>query len=247
MTIRITTTRDTRIDLGGVNTRIGAAVRLLQFGDSLLPVGSFTFSNGIESAVQLGVVHDADTLGEFVHAALQQAAGSDGVALLAAFRGSTACDDALIDDADHAVFNRKLNEESRTMTVRMGRKLAEMAAYVIGPCAASSWLERIRADATPGCYPIAQALVFCALGLSEQEAFAVHQYGLASMMTAASLRLMKLHYLDAQVVLLESNARAEDDYRRIAGLSIEDMAVFSPVIDVLAANHVRATVRMFMN
>ena len=34
------------------------AMRLLQFGDSVLPVGSFSFSNGIEAAVQQRIVHD---------------------------------------------------------------------------------------------------------------------------------------------------------------------------------------------
>ena len=40
----------------------GRSAGLLQFGDSMLPVGAFSFSNGLESAVQQGLVHDADTL-----------------------------------------------------------------------------------------------------------------------------------------------------------------------------------------
>ena len=32
--------------------------RMMQFGDSMLPVGAFAFSNGLESAVQKGVVYD---------------------------------------------------------------------------------------------------------------------------------------------------------------------------------------------
>ena len=39
----------------------------------LLPVGAFAFSNGVEAAVQEGVVRDAATLREFVAAALDQA------------------------------------------------------------------------------------------------------------------------------------------------------------------------------
>ena len=31
-------------------------VRVLQFGDSMFPVGGFTFSCGVESAIQTGVV-----------------------------------------------------------------------------------------------------------------------------------------------------------------------------------------------
>ena len=222
-------------------------MRVLQFGDSVLPVGAFSFSNGLESAVQLGVVHDLDSLSQFVRTAVMQAATSDGIAVLAAFRAAREGDDRRIDEADRAIFNRKLNEEMRTMTVRMGRKLAEMAERVLGPSSATAWLARIQAGATPGCYPVGQALVFASLGLTEQDAFAVHQYGLACMMTTASLRLMKVHYLDAQAILFKVNAEAEAAYVRIASASIEDMAAFAPVMDVVAAAHVRAKVRMFMN
>lgn len=222
-------------------------MRILQFGDSLLPVGAFSFSNGLESAVQLGVVHDLESLRQFVRTTAEQAATTDGIAVLAAFRAANAGDDRRIDQVDQAVFNRRLNEEMRTMTVRMGRKLAEMADRVIGSCAASAWLARIKAGTTPGCYPVGQALVFASLGLSEHEAFAAHQYGLASMITAASLRLMKLHYLDVQAVLFEVNAEADADYHRISNASLEDMAAFAPMIDILAAVHVRAKMRMFMN
>ena len=47
---------------------IDRIMRVLQFGDSLLPIGSFSFSNALESAVQQGVVRDTATLGEFVTA-----------------------------------------------------------------------------------------------------------------------------------------------------------------------------------
>jgi urease accessory protein len=224
-----------------------AVSKILQFGDSLLPVGAFSFSNGLESAVQLGVVHDRPSLGDFVRVVIEQAATSDGVAVLSAFRAARAGNDSEIDRADQAVFNRKLNEEMRTMTVRMGRKLGEMADRVLGPCVTSLWLERIKAGRTPGCYPVGQALVFESLQLSEQHAFAVHQYGLASMLVNASLRLMKLHYLDAQAILFDVNSHADADYQRIASKSLDDMSSFAPTIDVFASAHVQAKVRMFMN
>ena len=36
--------------------------RMLQFGDSMFPIGGFSFSCGLESAVQKGVVTDGATL-----------------------------------------------------------------------------------------------------------------------------------------------------------------------------------------
>jgi urease accessory protein len=226
---------------------ISAAMRLLQFGDSMLPVGSFSFSNGLESAVQQKVVHDLETLRQFVLTAVRQAGTSDGIAVLEAFRAAGDGDADRITRADRAVFNRKINEEMRTMSVRMGRKLAEMAEKVAPSPKVAAWLASIKQGNTPGTYPIGQALVFASLDLSERDAFAVHQYGLASMMLGASLRLLKISYLDAQAVLFAINGEAEAAYARVAHASLDDMAAYAPVLDVLAALHVQANIRIFMN
>jgi len=223
------------------------AMRLLQFGDSVLPVGSFSFSNGLEAAVQQRVVHDVASLRGFVEAALHQAATSDGIALLEAHRAASAGDIARIVRADRAVFERKLNEELRTMTLRMGRKLAEMTAHVAPTPLVGEWLARIERSETPGTFPIGMALVFEARKLAETDAFAAHQYGVATMMVSAALRLMKLNYLDAQAILYELNAGAEESYRRAADATLDDMATFAPIADILAAVHVQSHVRMFMN
>jgi urease accessory protein len=227
---------------------IPALMRILQFGDSMLPVGAFSFSNGLEAAVQEGLVHDLETLRQFVRTAADQAATGDGVAMLEAHRGALANDLSRILHADQAVYCRKLNEEIRTMTVRMGRKLAEMALHAL-PSApvVQEWLDSIRQQTTPGTYPVSQAVVFAALGLSEQHAFAVQQYGVASMMLGAALRLMKISYLDTQMILYEINESADASYQRVSQLPLEEMATFAPVMDILAAVHVKSRVRLFMN
>ena len=226
---------------------ITQVLRLLQFGDSMLPVGSFSFSNGLEAAIAQGLVTDVASLRAFIRTALDQAAGADGIALLAAHRAAVAGDMARIVAADHAVLLRKLNEETRTMTTRMGRKLGEMAGLVIAAPLAAQWLEHIVRQETPGTFPVGLALVFAALRLSEREAFAAHQYGVATMMQGAALRLMKLNYLDGQAILHDVNGAAEGAYARIATADLDDMATFAPMTDILAAIHVKSHVRMFMN
>jgi len=228
-------------------SRILEVMRVLQFGDSVFPVGSFSFSNGLESAVQRDVVHDRETLRQFVLNACCQAASGDGIALLAAHRAATAGDTAGVLRADAAVFNRKLNEEMRTMTVRMGKKLGEIAQHLLADPFSADWLAHIRSNDTPGTYPVSLGLLFAGLRLSEKDAFAVHQYGTANMILSASLRLMKLHYFDAQAILFEVNSSVDYDYARVAAATVEEMATFSPLLDILAAVHVRSHVRMFMN
>lgn len=61
-------------------------MRLLEFTDSAFPVGTFSFSNGLETAAEEGLVHDAATLEQYTQDIVRQAAFTDGVAALHAFR-----------------------------------------------------------------------------------------------------------------------------------------------------------------
>lgn len=232
-------------DLNAMN--ITELMRVLQFGDSMLPVGAFSFSNGLEPAIQQGVVCDVATLREFVLTATQQAASADGIALLEAHRAAAANDMAGVLLADRAVFNRKLNEEMRTMSVRMGKKLAEMGDYVTHAPQLVTWLAHVKRAETPGTFPVGLGVLFAGLRLPEQQAFAVHQYGVAVTILGAALRLMKVNHLDTQAILYEVNAGADGEYQRIAHAALSDMATFAPSLDILAAVHVKSHVRMFMN
>ena len=227
--------------------KITELMRVLQFGDSVLPVGAFSFSNGLESAIQHRLVHDMETLRQFVMTATRQSASADAIALLAAHRAARAHDMTGVLRADTALFNRKLNEEMRTMTVRMGKKLGEMSNHLVHSPLLMDWLGHIERKETPGTYPVGLGLLFAELGLPENDAFAVQQYGTASMILSASLRLMKIHHFDAQTILLEVNTSAEAEYARVSGATLDEMATFSPSLDIMAAAHVKAHIRMFMN
>src|SRR5690349_14440725 len=93
--------------------KITELLRILQFGDSVLPVGAFSFSNGLESAIQHRFVHDLETLRQFVMTATRQSASADAIALLVAHRAACTQDLAGVLRADVTLFNRKMNEEMR--------------------------------------------------------------------------------------------------------------------------------------
>jgi urease accessory protein len=229
----------------------GSLARLLQFGDSMFPIGGFSFSCGLESAVQTGVVHDRATLHAFARTALEQAARGDGIALIAAHRAAKGSDvtgdvEALI-AIDRQVFARKPSDETRTMSRRMGRKFTELGVEVVGAPLISTWLARITEGATPGCYPVALAVNFAAQGLSAREAFLVHHYGVATAILGAALRLMRLSHIDTQAILYDLNAGVDAAYETASAARLSDMAGFAPLSDILAAVHTKAHVRLFMN
>jgi urease accessory protein len=226
---------------------IARMMRVLQFGDSVLPVGSFSFSSALEPAVQEGVVRDAATLREFVTVTARRAAASDGIALLEAHRAAREPDIERITRADRAVFERKLGEETRTMTVRMGRKLAEVATAAGPAPQLGLWLGRVRDGVTPGTYPVGLGVLFTDLGSPEEDAFAVHQYGVAMTVLSAALRLMRIDHRQVQAILSAADQTVPGDYAAIREASLSDMAGFTPMADILAAIHGRSHVRMFMN
>ncbi|HKE42806.1 MAG TPA: urease accessory protein UreF [Casimicrobiaceae bacterium] len=238
----MTTERDT-----AMSGAAGPLARMLQFGDSMFPIGGFAFSGGLESAVQKGVVTDAATLLAFARTAVDQANRGDGIALLVAHRAVHAGDMAELIRIDQLIFARKLSDETRTMSTRMGKKFTEMGAQVIGSPLLLAWRERIETGKTPGCYPVALAVNFAAQGLSELDAFVVHQYGVASVILSAALRLMRISHVETQRMLYFLNADVDGAYRTAAAANLDAMAGFAPMADILAAVHVKAHVRLFMN
>lgn len=221
--------------------------RALQFGDSVFPVGGFAFSGGLESAIQKRVVIDAASLEAYTRTALEQAALGDGIALVAAHRAAETEDIESVARIDRQVYARKLSSEMRTMTVRMGKKFAEMGAEVIGAPLLAAWRAKIEAGDTPGCYPVSLAVNFAVQGMPARDAFVVHQYGVASMILSAALRLMKISHVDTQRILYRLDTGTDADYEAAAAARLEDMAGFAPLTEILAAVHVKAHVRLFMN
>jgi urease accessory protein len=237
----------TRNDTFDASRTAASLPRLLQFGDSMFPVGAFSFSAGLESAVQEGVVTDAATLRAFARTAVEQAARGDCIALIAAHRAATAGEVDALARIDAQVYARKLSDETRAMSVRMGKKLTEMGVEVVGAPLLRRWRECIETSVAPGCYPIALAINFAVQDLPAYQAFVVHQYGVATTILGAALRLMKVSHIETQKILYELMERTEETYAIATTKRLSDMAGFAPLTEILAAVHTRAHVRLFMN
>ena len=231
----------------GSGLSINRAMRMMQFSDSMFPVGSFSFSNGLESAVAQGIVTGGPSLREFVLSAAHQGATCDGIAVLAAHRAAAAGDFSAILAADHAVIERKLNEEALTMSTRMGKKLAELGGRLAGETLFNKWLAAIASGETPGTYPVGLGIAFAEMGSPEEDAFTVNQYGVAMTLLGAALRIVRVDHLATQEILFEVNQTAGHEYAAVRDYGLDDMSNFAPMIDILAAVHVKAHVRMFMN
>ncbi len=224
-----------------------AISRLLQFTDSTFPVGTFSFSNGLETAGFENMVTDASTLREFVLSQSIQAGYSDGVAALHSYRAFKEGDYDKVAEADRMLILFKMNDEARLMLKRMGKKFAELAVKLFDSEIITRWLEDIKADRTPGTFPIAQGIAYAAAGVSETDLFCAHQYGVVNMVLSAALRCVKVSHYDTQRILFELSERVEGLYKEASQMELKDMNAFFPELDILASLHEKGSMRMFMN
>lgn len=222
-------------------------IRVLQFSDSALPVGAFAFSNGLESAIQNDIVTDSKSLHNFIQVILKQTALMDGIALLASHRAVTAQDYARLIEIDNTFYAYRVGIEQQQMQIKMGRKFAELAAKITENPILEQWVEDIQCGKTAGCYPCSQAIVFAGLNICEQQAFVSHQYGIASMILNAAVRLMRIDHYATQTILFQLNSTIDEEYEYIREKTPDDICMFAPIYEILNAHHVNAHVHMFMN
>lgn len=233
-------------------------MRLLQLSDSALPIGTFSFSNTLESAVEWGVVGDRESLQEYCTELLRVVALTDGVAALHALK---ACNRARYDDilrADKLLFCSKASDEARLMTQRMGRKLAELGVALVtsenspteeykASATILRWHDDIRSGKAAGCCAVSQGIIASTFGIGEEALFASLCYSAAMMILSAALRSMRVTHIVTQQIIGEICHLAEPLLAEARGLNVEDMQSFALEYDIMASLHEKGDKRLFMN
>lgn len=140
---------------GGRQAGGGAALlALLQLAGASLPVGAFAYSEGLESLVDSGRVHDAETLTAWLRGAMQHGAVRLETALMRRiFLAAEAHDFAELARRNAWLSATKETEELRTQSHQMGRSLAQL-------------LTRLSPEAQPAIAALGEPVNFaCAFGV----------------------------------------------------------------------------------
>ncbi|MEN3378275.1 MAG: urease accessory protein [Hyphomicrobiales bacterium] len=215
----------------------------MQHADSAFPSGSFAFSNGIEGLAAQGPRLERARLAAAVDSTIRHRwACADRVALVHAFRARDLDRVAAIDAALEA---STIAEPLRTGSKRNGGAL--LAAHVrLGTDCAAAFRALIDAGHAHGHLAVVQGLVWRSLGISEPHAVAMSGYTTASGLVAAAVRLGQIGAIEAQAVLGNALLAIEE----AAGEPIpaaEEIASFTPWLDVACARQAHAHVRLFSN
>lgn len=222
-------------------------MHLLQLSDSALPVGMFSFSAGLESAVTEGLVADRTTLRSFIYDAVERTLHSDCIVALAAHRASRSGNYALLRYINEVAELTLLSDERRLMSQRMGRKLLQLATEITQHRTILAWANATNRDNITPSLAATQGVIFAAAGLGERQMTSSLLYSAASMILGAALRLMRISHIETQRILYAIGSESGELFDRIVDSDIDDVCSFAPQTELCTSLHERGTNRMFMS
>ena len=169
----------------------------------------------------------------------------DATALAAAHRAAAGGDINLVQETDQRLFASKLNAEMRTASVRSGHQLIDLGAELIEHALLAEYGERVRVRRTPGCQPVAAAVVYAANGVTTRDAVASDLFAFSASFVGAALRLRLTDHRHAQRILLDTAGVMEQATQAALERDLADVGGCAPMADVMSAQHERAEARLF--
>jgi len=215
-------------------------VRLLQLASPALPVGAYSYSQGLESAIQSGQVHDASTARRWIGDALALCgAGMEAPVFLRLVSAWNARDLEAAARWNAELVASREAAELRAETLQMGHSLrkllAEMDPGGTGHLAA---LEEIS-------FPAAFAFAVSRNGIDAREALAAYLFAWVENQALAALKAIPLGQTDGQRLISEIAMNIPAIVERAAALGEDDLSNFAPGFALASARHETQYSRIF--
>lgn len=217
--------------------------RLLQLASPMLPVGAYSYSQGLEWAIEEGVVHDADSAQVWVADALRYVLcrfelpvlkrlmnawqGNDGPAL--AYWNGWFC-------------AGRETAESRAETLQMGYSLVRLLKDLgsIEP----SMLERLNSIELAS-FPLAYACAATAWNIPESSAMQVYAWSWAENQVSAAMKAIPLGQVAGQRMLLALGEALAGLVEEAMRMHDDELGNFSPGYTLASCCHETQYSRLF--
>jgi len=218
-----------------------ALYRLMAWLSPAFPVGAFSYSSGIEWAVEAGDIKDAATLRGWLQVMLAQGGGFCDAVFFAHAHRAVVDDKALRDVAELAAAFAPTRERHLETTAQ-GNAFVE-AARAAWPCAALDRLKTVWDGAVA--YPVAVAVAAAGHGIAVEPALAVFLQALAANWVSAGVRLVPLGQTDGQRVLAALEPVVAVTAERALAASLGDIGSAAFRADLASARHETQYTRLF--
>jgi len=220
-------------------------LQLIWLASPALPVGGFSYSEGLESAIEYADVANEAAVAEWLLDQLHIAQARGDMAVVAqALRAWRNADHERARALNDWVLHTRETSELRLQAEQMGRSLAD-------------WLrnqhqgdgERLRAvqflAALPPTYPVAFALAASTTQAPARDVLLAYAFGWAENMVQAALKSMQLGQSAGQRILARLAQAIPAAADHAVQLADGERQAFSPMLAILSARHETQYSRLF--
>ena len=220
-----------------------ALYRLMTWLSPSFPVGAFSYSSGIEWAVEAGDIADAASLRGWLAAMLADGPGfCDGVFLAQTHRAASSGNDAGLGEIVELAAAFAPSRERHLETSAQGRAFVEIARAAWN-CAA---LDRLIACCGGAMvYPVAVGLVSAAHAIPLAATLHAFLHALTSNWISAGARLVPLGQTDSQRVLAQLERIVAATASRALEASLDDLGSATFRADLASMRHETQYTRLF--
>ena len=220
-----------------------ALYRLMTWLSPSFPVGAFSYSSGIEWAVEAGDITNAASLRQWLADMLADGAGlCDGIFLAHSYRAASSNDGAALARVAELASAFVPSRERQLETTAQGRAFIEIARAAWGQEA----LDRmIAACEAPIVYPVAVGLVSAAHAIPLAPTVHAFLHAVTSNWISAGARLVPLGQTDSQRLLVELESVVADTAKRALAASLDDLGSATFRADLAGMRHETQYTRLF--
>ncbi len=220
-----------------------ALYRLMTWLTPCFPVGAFSYSHGLEWAIDRGTIRTTAQLGDWIGTLLRHGSGrNDAILCAAAWRAVSAADWPALRDLAELALALAPTAERHLETRQQGRAFA--SAIAAGwPCAAMTRLIALTEEEIA--YPIAVGTAAAGHGLALPETLGGYLHAFASTLVSVGLRLIPLGQTDGQRLLAALEPAVATTAAEAAQCDVEDLGSAALLADIASMNHETQYSRLF--
>lgn len=215
-------------------------LKLLQLVSPALPVGAYSYSQGLEAAIESGEVRDAASAGRWIGDVMDLSlTGMEAPIFLRLAQAWKAGDHASVARWNEEFIASREGAELRAETLQMGYSMRRLAHELAIPGAVA--LDAIEELA----YPTAFTFAVAAWEIDIREALGAYLFAWAENQVLATVKSVPLGQADGQRTLLAIAARIPAAVERAASLGDDELFNFAPGFALASSRHETQYSRIF--
>ena len=231
-----------------IDATLGAAglARLMAWLSPAFPVGGYSYSHGVERAIEEGVIRDGDTLRDWIEGALLYGPARVDADLLRETWRAVSGDDA------YAFAHALMLGEVMRGTPELALETRQQGESFLTTVAASwphadmpHWIDRIRSESRAPAYPVSVGLAAALHGIPRESVLPAFLQAFAASLVSAAVRLVPLGQTVGQSTLARLEPAIAEAAAASLTRSLDQLGSAAPMIDLLSIAHETQHMRLF--